>query len=151
MVFPYTKVEPVLPVFKTLLYVHNQLPRIFNIHIGTLVKGYMSVRLYVMMWPGFDLWSCISDAILWLHEEIWYYFITLISLLYLFAWILVVAPLGFFWCRLSTVKVILEFINHFTFATSHCNRWHCIKWATGFACIATSVCMGNIQNLQTII
>ena len=29
--------------------------------------------------------------------------------------------------RLSTVKVILEFINRFTFATSHCNGWYCIK------------------------
>ena len=40
---------------------------------------------------------------------------------------LVVAPVGVFWCRLSTVKVILEVINCFTFATSHCNRWYCIK------------------------
>ena len=35
---------------------------------------------------------------------------------------MVLAPLGVFWCRLSTVKVILEFINRFTFATSNCNN-----------------------------
>ena len=107
----------------------------------------------VIVWPGFDLWYYISDAILSLYWDIWYYFISLISLLYLFSWILVVAPLGVFWCRLSTVKVVLEFISHFTFASSHCNRWYCTKWATGLpqlhikACITTSVCMGNIQNI----
>ena len=82
-----------------------------------------------MVWPWFELWP--------------------LYLSYLFTWILVVAPLGIFWCRLSTVKVIFEFIKFFTFATPHCNRWYCIKWVTGFA--PTSLCMGNIQNIQTII
>ena len=86
----------------------------------------------VMVWPGFDLWSCISDAVLSLYRDMWYYFISLISLIF-FTGILVVAPMGVFWCRISTVKVILEFIKGFTFATSHCNRWYCITWVTGFA------------------
>ena len=53
-------------------------------------------------------------------------FISLTSLIFFYL-NLVVAPLGVFWCRLSTVKVILEVINWFFFAISHCNRWYCIK------------------------
>ena len=83
--------------------------------VGTLVKGYMCATSWCDLDLTFDLAYLmlfyvsrrISDAII--------------------SHILVVAPLGVFWCRLSTVKVILEFINHFTFATSHCNRWYCIK------------------------
>ena len=66
---------------------------------------------------------------------------------------MVVAPLGVFWCRLSTVKVILEVINCLLLqlpivtdgiASSEPQvlpQFH-IK-----ACISTSVCMGNIQNI----
>ena len=76
----------------------------------------------VMGWPGFVLWSFISDTVL-----------SLLYFSYLFTLILVVAPLCVFWWRLSTVKVTLEFFKGFTFATSHCNRWYCIKWVTGYA------------------
>ena len=68
------------------------------------------------------------------HLMLFYISNTLLSLLYLSyifylvvgCWLLVVAPLGDFWCRLGTVKVILKFINCFICATSHCNSWYCI-------------------------
>ena len=80
-----------------------------------------------------------------------------IYLSYLFTGILVVAHLGVFWCRLSTVKVILEFIfvlllqlpivtdGIVSSEPQVLPQFH-IK-----ACIATSVCMGNIENIQTTI
>ena len=49
---------------------------------------------------------------------------TILSLLYLSYIFLLESWLLHLWVsffRLSTVKVILEFINRFTFATSHCN------------------------------
>ena len=71
--------------------------------VGTLVKGYMCAT----SWCNLDL--TFDRAYLML-----FYVSTRIS-------DTIVAPLGVFWCRLSTVKVILEVINCFTFATSHCN------------------------------
>ena len=113
----------------------------------SLVKGYMCAT----SWCDLDLTFDLAYLML-------FYVSTRISdTLYLsyifFTSVLVVAPLGVFWCRLSTVKVILEVINCFTFATDGIAssepqvlpQFH-IK-----ACIATSVCMGNIQNIQPII
>ena len=125
--------------------------------VGTLVGGYMCATSWCNLDLTFDLAYLIlfylsmgiSDTILslsylsylftWilvvvlsLYGDIWHYFISLLSLISFYlnlgCW-----PLGVFWCRLSTVKVILEFIDHFTFPASHCKRWYCIKWATGFA------------------
>ena len=88
--------------------------------VGTLVKGYMCAT----SWCDLDLTFDLAYLML-------FYVSTMISdtiyLSYLFTGNLVVGPLGVFWCRLSTVKAILEFINCFTLVTSHCNRWYCIK------------------------
>ena len=80
--------------------------------VGTLVKGYMCATL----WCDLDLTFDLAYLML-------FYVSTGISdtidLSYIF---LLESWLGVFWYRLSTIKVILEFIKGFTFATSHCNR-----------------------------
>ena len=98
--------------------------------VGTLVGGYRCAT----SWYDLDLTFHLAYLMLfYLSTGICDTLLSLLYLSYLFTWILVVAPLGVFWCRLSTVKVKLKFIKGFTFATSHCNRWYCIKWVTGFA------------------
>ena len=53
-------------------------------------------------------------------------YLSYISDIFLFeSWLLHLLSFDVNW--LSTVKVIVEFIKGFTFATSHCNRWYCIK------------------------